>query len=184
MLCYPLSVSFVFPFFFIDLSLSFSSSRPTAGPRCSGLLRRCPALLIKITLPRSGEISAAKFMKLSRFIVLNELAFPKRSSPDKGCPVNPRRGYASAGAGGGGRPPRATPSRRENHPGTEAKSELKLTVPLVSPMVDSRYIPQGFRAPNVDNGVSFFVRKRCRCASRSFLGHYLLVRVFADMLNL
>lgn len=55
------------------------------------VLRREPALLIKITLPRSGEISAAKFMKLSRFIVLNELAFPKRSTADKRrFPVNPR----------------------------------------------------------------------------------------------
>jgi len=29
-------------------------------------------------------------MKLSRFIVLNELTFPKRSAPDKEFPVNPR----------------------------------------------------------------------------------------------
>lgn len=71
------------------------------------VLRREPALLIKITLPRSGEISAAKFMKLSRFIVLNELAFPKRSPSDKGCPVNPWgqvRG-ATVCRGEGGRPP-------------------------------------------------------------------------------
>ena len=76
--------------------------------------RRDPALLIKITPPRSGEISTAKFMKLSRFIVLNELAFPKRSPPDKGFPVNPGPRRAARGGGrcdGGGRPPRAGTDR-------------------------------------------------------------------------
>ena len=107
---------------------AFSLSRLSPSGRCADddVPRREPALLIKITLPRSGEISAAKFMKLSRFIVLNELAFPKRSPPDKRFPVNPTRETASRGTvcrGGGGRPPRED-VLRENRPSLNLDSKF------------------------------------------------------------
>lgn len=84
--------------------------------------RRDPALLIKITPARSGEISAAKFMKLSRFIVLNELAFPKRSPSDKRFCCKSRSTEAERG---GGRPPRAG-AARENRAEAESGG-LKVT---------------------------------------------------------
>ena len=111
-----------------SLSLSLSLSLSPSG-RCyaeDDVPRREPALLIKITLPRSGEISAAKFMKLSRFIVLNELAFPKRSPPDKRFPVNPTRETGPRGTvcrGGGVRPP-SEDVLRENRPSLNLDSEF------------------------------------------------------------
>lgn len=99
------SVSLALFSFSLSVCLPLLSSHTIVGPRTLDVPRRGPALLIKITLPRSGEISAAKFMKLSRFIVLNELAFPKRSPSDKGFPVNPQdKGAEREKRGGGGGP--------------------------------------------------------------------------------
>lgn len=64
-----------------------------------------------------------------------------------------RERAADTTEGGGGRPPRAVTSRRENHSGTEAKSEFKLTILLekahqwrtrdVIPPRGSREVPMG-----------------------------------------
>lgn len=105
---------------------------------------------------------------------------------DKGFPVNPRRrGETDAGADGAARvgaadPLERSPSRRENHPEhREAKSELKLTVPLVrrppSGSLDETIPPRG---PPHPVGTMAFVFSSEESFSDGFcLGHYLLARV-------